>query len=52
MIRWPEVSELLPDYKPQPQPLTPLPEVVEIPEEQAKLQWNLAVIDSQMGELQ
>jgi len=51
VIRWPTPDELLPSYEWKPQPLTPLPEVVEIPEEQAKLLWNLAVLDSHMGEL-
>lgn len=52
MIRWPTPDELLPVYEWKPQPITPLPEVTEIPPERAKLEWNLAVIDSQMGELQ
>lgn len=52
MTRWPTPDELLPVY--EPQPLTPLPEVEELPEDSAWLQWDLAtkLQDSQMGELQ
>jgi hypothetical protein len=51
MTRWPTPDELLPVYE-WVQALTPLPEVIELPPERARLEWNLAVIDSQMGELQ
>ena len=41
-IRWPTPDELLPVYDWKPQPITPLPEVTELPADTGMDQFRLA----------